>query len=183
MTNLPLYCRLLCFYEFPEYPTRVLISLCIWFILKFTLKPSEFQSTFSVARPQGQRSRRPAFFTQLCHYKLYHTVQTTSHLWLLVSSSVQWSGWTSWSFFEWWILGGGIGFHGEFNVKAVVECSCQAILKVLVITAGVLLKKAVNTELQVKLFKSDDLPHTHIQKLYKVQYIGISFPTGYIWCL
>lgn len=88
--------------------------------------------------------------------------------------------WLDQLIFEWWILGGGTGFHGEFNVRAVVECGCQAILKVLVITAGVLFKKAVNTELQVKLFKVDDLPHTHIQKLYKVQYIGISFPTGYI---
>lgn len=41
-------------------------------------------------------------------------------------------------------------------------------------------KKAVNTELQVKLFKAADLLHTYIQKLYKVQYIGISFPIGYM---
>jgi len=33
------------------------------------------------------------------------------------------------SFFEWWIPGGGTGFHGEFNVRAAVECGRQAILK------------------------------------------------------
>lgn len=84
-----------CFYV-PTYPTHECsLNVCAS-DLKFILKPYEFQNTFSVARPWGQRSRRPASSTQLCHYKLYHPVQTISHLWFSVSSSVQQSGWTSW---------------------------------------------------------------------------------------
>lgn len=66
------------------------------------------------------------------------------------------------SFFEWWIPGGGIGFHGEFNIRAADECSCQAILKV---SFGHYCRSFIKKgckQLQVKLFKVDDLLHKRI---------------------
>lgn len=76
-----------------------------------------------------------------------------------------------WNWFPWWIQ------RKSWNW---IQLSSNFKKWVLVITAGILfIKKGCKQwELQVKLLVISCI---YVKKLYKVQYIGISFPTGYIY--